>query len=93
MLDLFAAAPKDLREAKLREYKEFLIERDGDENLTDFSLSKREGQMKRFETRPPITRELNEADFRRQYKSFDKRKPPSEEMIRRLRTRSRGRSC
>ena len=80
MFDLFAAAPADVRKARLQEYRQYLVERDGDVNLQDRTLSKREGTMKRFETPPATRRALNEAQFQANYAAFDRRNPPSEEM-------------
>jgi len=81
MRDLFTAAPKDLREATLREYDSYLIERDGDMNLEERTLSKREATIKKHETPPAVTREMNEAEFRKHYAAFDKRKPLPPEML------------
>lgn len=81
MLDLFAAAPKDLREAKLREYRHYLIERDGEMDLAARTLSKREETTVRYETAPAVTRSMEEGEFRRQYVNFDKRKRTSPEML------------
>ncbi len=81
MLDLFAAAPKDLRRARLREYGEYLEARDGELNLANQTLSRREDSIKRYETPPRVPREMDEAEFRKQYVSFDKRKAPSPEML------------
>lgn len=81
MFDLFAAAPKDLRDAKLREYGDYLVERDGEMNLKERTLSKREVMIANYETPPTVARELDRDEFRRRYVAFDKRNPPSPEMM------------
>jgi hypothetical protein len=81
MLDVFAPIPKDLRARRLAEYSAYLADRDGEVNLRERTLSKREPQMTRFESTPPSTRSLDRVEFDRQYASFDKRKPPSPEML------------
>ncbi|HKP62849.1 MAG TPA: hypothetical protein VJV78_39210 [Polyangiales bacterium] len=80
MFDLFAAAPVDVRKARLADYRQYLVERDGEVNLHDMTLSRREAAMKRFETPPALSRRLDEAQFRANYASFDKKRPPTEEM-------------
>jgi hypothetical protein len=81
MNDLFAAAPKDLRAARLREYHQYLVERDGELDLKTRSLSRRELSIKRYETAPATTRDMDPAEFRQQYAAFDKRKAHSPEML------------
>ena len=81
MLDLFAAAPKDLREARLQEYRQYLLDRDGELNLKERTLSRREESIHRYETPPSVVREMDEAEFRKQYVSFDNRKSLSPEML------------
>jgi hypothetical protein len=81
MNDLFAAAPKDLRAARLREYHQYLVERDGELDVKARSLSRRELSITRYETAPATTRDMNAAEFRQQYLAFDKRKPHSPEML------------
>jgi hypothetical protein len=81
MLDLFAAAPKDLREARLREYAQYLTDRDGELNLQERTLSRREESIRKYETPPTIFRELDEVEFRKQYAHFDRRKSVSPEML------------
>jgi hypothetical protein len=81
MSELFVSAPKDYREARLRDYRDYLIERDGELNLRDRTLSRREVATCALETPPPCPRHLDEAEFRRHYQAFDKRNPPSEEMM------------
>lgn len=81
MRDLFLAVPKDLRRAKLREYDQYLIERDGELNLEERTLSKREARIRKHETPPAVTAAMDEAEFRRQYLAFDKRRAPSAEML------------
>jgi hypothetical protein len=81
MLDLFAVAPKDLRRNKLVEYGHYLAERDGEVNLEERTLSKREASMKRFETPPAKLRTLDQAEFNRRYESFDRNTLPSQEML------------
>jgi hypothetical protein len=81
MHDLFAAAPKDLRRARLAEYRSYLIERDGEMNLNERTLSRREAAITKYETPPPRIRSMDPAEFSRQYTAFDKRKAPSPEML------------
>jgi hypothetical protein len=81
MYDLFAAAPKDLRRARLSEYAQFLVERDGEMNLKLRTLSRREEAIKKYETRPALVRDMDRAEFRKQYVSFDRRKPLTPEML------------
>jgi hypothetical protein len=81
MRDLFAAAPRDLREATLAKYDAYLIERDGELNLQERTLSKRETAIRKYETPPAVTREMSEAEFRTHYSSFDRRKSVPEEML------------
>jgi hypothetical protein len=81
MLDLFASSPLDLRKARLQEYNQYLLERDGEMNLEERTLSKREASIKRFETAPENTRAMDEAEFRKQYSAFDKRRVPPPEML------------
>jgi hypothetical protein len=77
MNDLFAAAPKDLRAARLRGYHQYLVERDGELDVKARSLSRRELSIERYETAPAITRDIDAAEFRQQYVAFDKRKAHS----------------
>src|SRR5437870_2039553 len=81
MFDLFAAAPKDLRRARLQEYQHYLVDRDGEMNLQARTLSRREAGIKKYETRPKLVRDMDEAEFRKQYISFDKRKSLPPEML------------
>jgi len=81
MLDLFASAPKDLRRARLAEYREYLVERDGEMNIEQRTLARREATTGRYETPPAATREMDEAEFRKQYVSFDRQKTHSPEML------------
>lgn len=81
MRDLFLAAPKAMREEKLREYGAYLEARDGAVNLAERTLSKREAQIAKHEATPSITAPMDEAEFRRQYKAFDKRKMHDPEML------------
>lgn len=81
MFDLFAAAPKDLRRARLQEYRQYLVDRDGEMNLEERTLSRRESAIQRYESPPAIVREMDEAEFRKQYIAFDKRKPLAPEML------------
>jgi hypothetical protein len=81
MFDLFAAAPKDLRRARLQEYRQYLIDRDGEMNVGERALSKREVAIKNYEARPRSVRDMNEAEFRKQYVSFDKRETLPPEML------------
>jgi hypothetical protein len=81
MFDVFAAAPKDLQRARLQEYQQYLVDRDGEMNLRARTLSRREETTKRYETPPTIVREMNGTKFREQYVSFDKRKAVPPEML------------
>ena len=81
MFDLFAAAPKDLRRARLLEYRQYLVDRDGEVNLRERTLSRREETIRKYEARPTLVRDMDEAEFRRQYVSFDRRKPLTPEML------------
>lgn len=81
MIDLFEPVPKNARQGRLREYRDYLIERDGELNLEERTLARREASMKRYETPPSAIRGMDEAVFRKQYASFDKRKPPDPEMM------------
>jgi hypothetical protein len=81
MLDLFAAAPNDLRQARLQDYHHYLVERDGELNIHERTLSRREVSIKKYETPPKITRAMDEAEFRKQYLSFDKNGTHSPELL------------
>lgn len=81
MLDLFAAAPKDLRQARLQEYHQFLLHRDGEMNIQERTLSRREASIKKYETPPSHPLKMDEAEFRKQYLSFDKKQSHSPEML------------
>jgi hypothetical protein len=81
MLELFAAAPKDLRQARLQEYHQYLIDRDGEMNIQERTLSRREVSIEKYETPPKAARKMDEAEFRKQYVSFDKHKSHSPEML------------
>jgi hypothetical protein len=41
MFDVFAPAPKDLRKARLEEYHQYLVERDGELISTEVAISPR----------------------------------------------------
>lgn len=81
MRDLFQAVSKDRRTGKLNEYGHYLVERDGDLDLAAGTLSKREDMIKKHETPPAVTAAMDEALFRQQYESFDKRKRMDPEML------------
>lgn len=81
MLDLFAPTPKDVRQARLREYHDYLVDRDGELNLNERTLSKRETLIANYESQPAAARALDEAEFRRQYVAFDKRKTHDPELL------------
>ena len=68
MRDLFLAAPKSMRVEKLAEYGAYLVERDGDVDLGERKLSKREASIQKHEARPAVTAPMDAAEFRRQYK-------------------------
>lgn len=81
MLDLFASAPKDLRRARLQEYQQYLVERDGDLNIQERTLSKREASIRKYETPPKALRNMDEAEFRKQYVKFDGGESLAAEML------------
>lgn len=81
MLDVFTPLPKDLRAAKLREYGQYLIEHDGEMNIEERTLSKREAAVAKFETAPEQVRELDRSRFGKAYRTFDKRNLPDKEML------------
>jgi hypothetical protein len=81
MRDLFLAMPKEMRAEKLGEYGAYLKDRDGDLNIKDRTLSKRELLIAKHEAPPTALASMNEAEFRRQYNSFDKRTMRSPEML------------
>jgi hypothetical protein len=81
MPDLFAAAPPALRRARLREYHHYLVERDGELNLGERTLSRREPAMKKYETPPEIIRDMDRLEFRRQYVQFEAGKGLPPEMV------------
>jgi hypothetical protein len=80
MLDLFAAVPRDLQQRRLKEYEQYLCDRDGEMDLKTLSLSKREELIAKHEALPAVTRDMDAAEFKKQYTSFDRRTPPSPEM-------------
>ena len=63
MLDLFAAAPPNVRRARLEEYHRYLVERDGEMNLEERTLSRREASMKKYETPPKALRDMDADEF------------------------------
>src|ERR1700759_4747978 len=81
MLDLFAPTPKDLRRARLRKDHDYLVDRDGEMNVNERTLSKRETLIANYESKPALTRAMDEAEFRRQYVAFDKRKRHDPELL------------
>jgi hypothetical protein len=81
MFDVFATAPKDLRRTRLQEYRQYLVERDGEMDLQERTLSRREERVKKYETPPATLREMNESEFRKQYVAFDRRKQVPPEML------------
>jgi hypothetical protein len=81
MLDLFAAAPKTLRTARLQEYHHYLVERDGEMNLEERTLSRREQTMKKYETPPKAIRDMDQAEFRKQYSKFETGKSLPPEVV------------
>jgi hypothetical protein len=78
---MFTPIPKDLRQAKLREYGHYLIERDGELNIDARTLSKREPAIAKFETAPARVRDIDRAEFAKQYRAFDKQARLSDEML------------
>lgn len=81
MFDVFAATPDNLKQQQLQAYTAYLRERDGELDLQQGTLTKREAGIARFETPPKQTRELDGATFRRHYGAFDRRQPPSTETL------------
>ncbi|HEX4341206.1 MAG TPA: hypothetical protein VH062_35095 [Polyangiaceae bacterium] len=81
MLDLFASAPRDLRRARLEEYGQYLVERDGELNIEERTLSRREATIARYETPPAAVRSMDEATFKKQYTAFDKDASHSPEIL------------
>ena len=81
MMDLFAAAPPALRRARLEEYHHYLVERDGEMNLHERTLSRREVSMKKYETLPKAVRDMDPDEFRRQYVKFEAGKSLPREMV------------
>jgi hypothetical protein len=47
MIDLFEPVPRNAREGRLREYRDYLIDRDGELNLEERTLARRKVSMKR----------------------------------------------
>ena len=81
MFDVFAPAPKQLRQTRLAEYRQYLIERDGDMNLQARTLSRREVRIAKYEALPTTQRDMDAAEFQTQYRAFDKHKALSPEML------------
>jgi hypothetical protein len=81
MFKMFASVPKSARASRLKEYRDYLIDRDGELNLENRTLARREVSMKRYETPPEVLREIDQAEFRKQYASFDSRATTSPEML------------
>jgi hypothetical protein len=81
MRDLFLPVPKDQRQAKLREYGDYLVERDGVVDIAARTLSKREESIHTYEARPAVTAAIDEPLFRRLYAKFDKNERVSKEML------------
>jgi len=81
MRDLFLAAPKKMRAEKLDEYASYLVERDGELNVRERWLSKREASIAKHEAPPAATAPMDEAEFRRQYKKLDKHALRDPEML------------
>jgi len=81
MLDLFAAAPPNVRRARLEEYHHYLVERDGEMNLDERTLSRREVSMKKYERPPRAIRNMDSDEFRRQYLKFEAGKALPSELV------------
>lgn len=81
MRDLFLAAPKKMRADKLEEYSAYLVDRDGDLNINERLLSKREAMIAKHEAPPTATAPMDEMEFRRQYNKFNKRTMRDPEML------------
>ena len=56
MFDLFAAAPQELRQHQLQEYGEYLRQRDGELDMTAWTLAKREKSLAKYEGCRAISR-------------------------------------
>ena len=78
MHDLFAPMPEGLRRQRLIEYERYLADRDGELNVAERTLSKREASTQRFEDSSNVLGSMDPAEFRAHYASFDRSKPPSE---------------
>lgn len=81
MQDVFATAPRELRTARLREYEQYLIERDGELNIEQRTLSRREERIRRYEAPPRRVRELDPAIFGKHYADFKHEPSMSEELL------------
>ena len=73
MLDLFAPLPIEVRHEQRRAYRSFLADRDGVVDVQRRTLTRREEQMKRFETPLPRVRDMDREAFTAQYTRFDAR--------------------
>ena len=81
MSDLFAVAPPALRRARLEEYNQNLVDRDGEMNLHERTLSRREAAMQKYETPVKAARSMDAEEFRRQYLQFEAGKTLPPEMV------------
>lgn len=77
MLDVFAPLEPDARRAKHAEYRQFLLQRDGELDLAKRTLARREAGMQRYERPLSRLRRIDEALFQQQYARFDVRRPMS----------------
>lgn len=81
MHDVLSVAPQDLRRAKLLEYEQYLIERDGEMDIDHCTLAKREVATEILERPPTKVRALDRDEFLHHYAKFDPSRPPSREML------------
>jgi hypothetical protein len=65
----------------LEEYHHYLVERDGELNLEERTLSRREASMQRYETPPKVFRDMDPVEFRKQYIKFDAGESLPDEML------------
>ncbi|HKP64885.1 MAG TPA: hypothetical protein VJV78_49470 [Polyangiales bacterium] len=79
MLDVFSPLSLEARRAQHAAYRQFLLERDGDLDLTARTLSLRESGMARYAKPLPRVREIDQALFQQQYARFDVRRRMSGE--------------
>jgi hypothetical protein len=81
MLDIFSPLPPEARRENLAAYAQFLAARDGTIDGERRTLSRREGQMVRFEKPLSRVRTMDPKTFAAQYASYDAAKPMTPEML------------